>query len=87
MMQLDTDATNRFTQYNNSSVSFPITTATRNALELTQPPIQLVLRALSLVVKRPGLEADHSAPSSAEFKNAWIYTCTHSIRLRGVVLC
>jgi hypothetical protein len=27
-------------------------------------------------VKRPGLEADHSSPSSAEVKNEWSYTST-----------
>jgi hypothetical protein len=27
-------------------------------------------------VKRPGREANHSPPSSAEFKNAWSYTST-----------
>jgi len=27
-------------------------------------------------VKRPGREADHSTPSSAEVKNAWRYTST-----------
>jgi hypothetical protein len=27
-------------------------------------------------VKRPGREADHSPPSSAEVKNAWSYTST-----------
>jgi hypothetical protein len=27
-------------------------------------------------VKRPGREADHSPPSSAEVKNAWCYTST-----------
>jgi hypothetical protein len=32
--------------------------------------------ALSLAVKRPGREADHSPPSSAEVKNAWSYTST-----------
>jgi hypothetical protein len=31
---------------------------------------------LSLGVKRPGREADHSSPSSAEVKNAWSYTFT-----------
>jgi hypothetical protein len=39
-----------------------------------QPPIQWVLGALSLGVKRPGREADHSPPSSAEVKNVWSYT-------------
>jgi hypothetical protein len=37
-------------------------------------------------VKRPGREADHSRPSSAEVKDAWSYTSTLPIRLHGVVL-
>jgi hypothetical protein len=44
-----------------------ITTST-TALEPTQPPIQWVQGALSLGVKRPGREADHTPPSSAEVK-------------------
>jgi hypothetical protein len=51
-----------------------------------QPPIQWVPGALSLGVKRPRREADHSPPSSAEVKNAWSYTSTPPIRLHGVVL-
>jgi hypothetical protein len=47
---------------------FPFTAASRPALGPTQPPIQWVPRALSLGVKRPGREADHSPPSSAEVK-------------------
>jgi hypothetical protein len=47
---------------------FPFTTASRTALGPTQPPIQWVPGALSLRVKRPGREADHSLPSSAEVK-------------------
>jgi hypothetical protein len=47
---------------------FLFTTASRTALGPTQPPIQWVPAALSLGVKRPGLEADHSPPSSAEVK-------------------
>jgi hypothetical protein len=35
-----------------------LTTASRSALGPTQPPIQWVLGALSLGVKRPGREAD-----------------------------
>jgi len=42
--------------------------------------------ALSLGVKRPGREADHSPPSSTEVKNAWSYTSTPPIHLNGVVL-
>jgi hypothetical protein len=55
---------------------FLFTTASRQALGPTQPPIQWVPGALSLGVKRPGREADHSPPSSAEVKNAWSYTST-----------
>jgi hypothetical protein len=32
--------------------------------------------ALTLRVKRPGLEADHSPPSNADFKYAWSYAST-----------
>jgi len=45
---------------------FLFTTASRTALGPTQPPIQWVPGVLSLGVKRPGREADHSPPSSAE---------------------
>jgi hypothetical protein len=65
---------------------FLFTTASRPALGPTQPPIQWVSGILSLGVKRPGREADHSPPSSAEVKNAWSYVSTLPIRLRGVVL-
>jgi hypothetical protein len=47
---------------------FLFTTASRTALGPTQLPIQWVPVALSLGVKRPGREADHSPPSSAEVK-------------------
>jgi hypothetical protein len=47
---------------------FLFTTASRTALGPTQPPIQWVPGAHSLGVKRPGREADHSPPSSAEVK-------------------
>jgi hypothetical protein len=57
----------------------------RMALGPTQSPIHWVPGALSLGVKRPGREADHSSPSSAEVKNAWTYTPTLTIRLHGVV--
>jgi hypothetical protein len=57
------------------------TTASRPALGPTQPPIQWVPG-----VKRPGLEADQSHPSSAEVQNAWSYTSTPAVRLHGMVL-
>jgi hypothetical protein len=46
----------------------------RPALGPIQPPIPWVPGVLSLGVKRPGREADHSPPSSAEVKNASSYT-------------
>jgi hypothetical protein len=50
---------------------FLFTTASRTALRPTQPPIQWVPGALSLRVQKPGHEADHSPPSSAEV-NEWV---------------
>jgi hypothetical protein len=47
---------------------FLFTTASRTALGPTQPPIQWAPGALFLGVKRPGREAGHSPPSSAEVR-------------------
>jgi hypothetical protein len=55
---------------------FLFTTVSRTALGPTHPPIQWVPGALSLRLKRPGREADHSPQSSAEIKNTWSYTST-----------
>jgi hypothetical protein len=65
---------------------FLFTTASRTVLGATQPSIQWVPGALSLGVKRPESEADHSPASSAEVKNAWSCTSTPPVRLHGVVL-
>jgi hypothetical protein len=54
-----------------SLVIFLFTTASRTALGPTQPPVQCVPGALSVGVKWPGCEADHSPPSSAEVKE-WV---------------
>ena len=35
-------------------------------------------------VKRPGREADHSPPSSAEVKNEWSYASILPVCLRGL---
>jgi len=57
--------------------SFILTTAvSRPALGCTQPPLHWVSGAVSSGVKGPGLEADHSLPSSADVKNSWSYTFT-----------
>jgi len=42
--------------------------------------------AISLEVKLPGREADHSPPPSAEANNAWSYISIPSIRLPGVMI-
>jgi hypothetical protein len=41
----------------------------RPALGSIQPPIQWIRTAVSLGVKGPRLEADHSPPTSTEVKN------------------
>jgi len=52
---------------------FLLSTASSPALGPIQPPIQWVPGALSLGVKRPGLEADQSPPSSAFTLNTAIW--------------
>jgi hypothetical protein len=58
--------------------------ASRLALRPTQPPIQWVPGALSLGVKRPRREANHSPLSSTEVKNGGAIPPPQ--RLHGVVL-
>jgi hypothetical protein len=49
---------------------FPLASVSRPALGPTQPPVQWVPGVLSPGVKaRPGCDADHSPPSSAEVVN------------------
>jgi hypothetical protein len=55
---------------------FLFTTVSRTALGLTRLPIQWLSGALSLRLKRPDREVDHSSPPSAEVKNAWSSTTT-----------
>jgi len=40
-----------------------------SALVPTQPSMQLVLKIISLVVRRPGREVDHSPPTNANVMN------------------
>jgi len=49
-------------------------------------PTRIFMHYLSLGVKLPGREADHSPPSSSEVKNACNYVSPPPIRLHGVVL-
>jgi hypothetical protein len=55
------------------------------ALGPIQPSIQWVKGGLFHGVKRPGLEAGHSPPSSVEVKNGGLFLQSH-ICLHGVVL-
>jgi hypothetical protein len=52
---------------------FLFSTSSRPALGSTYPPIQWVPGDVSPEVKRPGSDADHSPPASAEFRKMWIY--------------
>jgi hypothetical protein len=52
---------------------FLLSTSSILVLGPTQPPIQWILRSLSLAVQRPGHEADHSPTTIAEVKYTWIY--------------
>jgi len=55
---------------------FLFASASGLALWATQPPSQGVPVTFSLGVTRPGREANHSSPASAEVKNAWSYIST-----------
>jgi hypothetical protein len=65
---------------------FLFTNVSRNVLGPTRPPIQRIPEVLSLGVKRPGREADHSPPSSAEVKECVELYLHSPIGLHGVVL-
>jgi hypothetical protein len=56
--------------------TFISATVSRPALGPTKPRIQWVKVDIFPGVKRPGREADKSAPYSTELKNAWRYTST-----------
>jgi hypothetical protein len=56
--------------------NFHFSTASRPVLGPKQLPIEWVQGAHSSGVKRPGREADHSAPTSANVKKTCIYTST-----------
>jgi len=57
-----------------AGIFFLFAITSRSTLGPSQPPSQWVLGAISPEVKRPGREADHSPPSSAEVKNERSYT-------------
>jgi hypothetical protein len=67
---------------------FLFTTPSRTDLWPTQSNIQWVIRALSLGVKRPGREADHSTTSSADVKECvelYLHSSNIFIHLNTVI--
>jgi hypothetical protein len=66
---------------------FLFSTSSRPVLGTTQPPIQLVQGALSPGVERPGREADHSPPTSAESRKCGsIHALPHTPSWRSAKL-
>jgi hypothetical protein len=67
--------------------NFQFSISSRPTLGPSQPPNQCAPGDLSLWVKRPGREADHSPPASAEVKKIWIYTSTlpHAFMAYGFI--
>jgi hypothetical protein len=64
---------------------FPLASVSRPALGPIQPPVQWVPEVLSPAVKsRPGRDADHSPPSSAEVENEYELYLLSPKRLHGV---
>ena len=62
----------------------PISSCPFHTNYFTQHLIRQIPGALSLVVKWPGCQADHSPPSSIEVKHEWNCTSTPPICLHGV---
>jgi hypothetical protein len=67
-------------------IGFLFDIVSRPALGATHSPIQWVPGTLSLGVKQPEREADHSSPSSAEVKECVELYILSPIRLHGVML-
>jgi hypothetical protein len=61
-------------RFSEGAGNFSFSTAFRPALGPTHSPVQLVSGSVSLKVKRLRHEADQSAPSCADVKNAWLCT-------------
>jgi hypothetical protein len=57
-------------------VSKIFSASSRPVMGPTQPPIQRVPGALSLGVKRPGRESDHTPPTSIQMENTCSYIST-----------
>jgi hypothetical protein len=58
----------------------------RLALGCTLPPLGLVLKVISAVVKRQDYEADHTPPSNVKFKTDGTELYIHFISRQLIVL-
>jgi hypothetical protein len=65
-----------FDSLQGQGISLLATGVSRLTLGSIQSPMQWVPASLSMGVKRPGREGDHSISSRAEVKNAWTNTST-----------
>jgi hypothetical protein len=66
-----------FDSWKGQGMNFFFIAASTLAMGPTHPPVQWVLRALSLWgLKQLGNEDDYSPPSYTEVKNVWRYTST-----------
>jgi hypothetical protein len=54
--------------------------------EVHPTPCPMDIGVLSPGVKRPGREAEHSPPISAEVNNAWMYKFIPPTRFHGAVI-
>jgi hypothetical protein len=66
---------------------FHLATPSTQVLDPTHPPIQWVTGSLSLGVKWPGHEVNHSPPSNAEVKEGVELNLHSLIRVHSVVPC
>jgi hypothetical protein len=69
--------------FNKGKTFFPFHLS-KPALESTKSPVQCAPGGISAGVRRLGLEADCSPPTSAKFKKKRIYTSTPPVCLRGL---
>ena len=70
--------------FNSHQQTYLSSKTSRKALKPTQPPIQWALEALSLGLKSPGHEADHSLKCISKIKNEWRYTSNPPTDLHGM---
>jgi hypothetical protein len=51
------------------------------------PPVDCIIGFFLPTVKQPGYDANHSYSLSSKVKNAWNYTGTGAMYIRGTIYC